>query len=84
MPGILDWMEIADVVGLVAPRPFATVAGESDPIWPARGAEAVVAEAGAIYAQLGARGRLRCASAPGGHKFRATLSWETFAAALAG
>lgn len=83
IPGILNWMEMADVVGLVAPRPFATVAGESDPIWPAAGAAAVAAEARAIYAGLGAAERLRCVSAPGGHMFRPALSWEAFAAALA-
>jgi acetyl esterase/lipase len=83
VPGILDWMEMADIVGLVAPRPFVTVAGERDPIWPASGAAAVTAEARALYDRLGAGKRLRCVTAPGGHMFRPALSWEALAAALA-
>ena len=43
IPGVLNWMESADVVGLIAPRPFVTVAGETDHIWPASGAAAVIA-----------------------------------------
>lgn len=83
IPGILAWMEMADVVGLVAPRPFVTVAGEADPIWPASGAVAVVQEARAIYEKLGGAQRLRCVTAPGGHMFRPEPSWQSFASALA-
>jgi dienelactone hydrolase len=83
IPGILNWMEMADIVGLVAPRPFATVAGETDPIWPAAGAEAVCAEARAIYEKLGAERHLICVRAPGGHMFRPAESWEAFEATLA-
>lgn len=83
IPGILGWMEMADVVGLIAPRPLVTVAGETDPIWPASGAVAVVQEARAIYEKLGAGQRLRCVTAPGGHVFRPAPSWESFESALA-
>lgn len=83
IPGILRWLELADVVGLVAPRPFATVAGIDDPIWPAAGAEAVCAEARAIYAALGAADKLRCVAAPGGHRFRPQESWAALDAVLA-
>lgn len=83
IPGILNWLEIADVVGLVAPRPFVTVAGETDPIWPAAGAVRVCDEARAIYAKLGAAARLRCVSEPGGHMFRPEPSWKAFTEALA-
>jgi len=84
IPGILNWLELADVIGLVAPRPFATVAGESDPIWPAAGARKAVEEARAVYAALGAAGRLRAESAPGAHFFRPEESWKALAAAIAG
>ncbi len=33
IPGILDWLEMADVLGLVAPRPLVVVAGSNDHIW---------------------------------------------------
>jgi len=81
IPGILNWMETADIVGLVAPRPFVTVAGETDPIWPAGGTEAVCKEARAIYEKFGAAARLRFISAPGGHMFRPVESWTAFEAA---
>jgi dienelactone hydrolase len=80
IPGILNWMEAADIVGLVAPRPFVTVAGDTDHIWPASGAEAVTAEARAVYVALGASQFLECVSAPGGHSFRPEVSWRTFLA----
>ena len=82
IPGILQWLELADVIGLVAPRPFATVAGESDPIWPAAGARKAVEEARAVYAALGASSRLRVESAPGAHFFRPEESWKALAAAI--
>lgn len=78
IPGILNWMETADVVGLIAPRPFVTVAGDIDHIWPSSGAEVVTAEAKLIYAALGAADRIECVSAPGGHSFRPDLSWRAF------
>lgn len=84
IPGILQWLELADVIGLVAPRPFATVAGEDDPIWPASGARAAIEEARAVYVALGASSRLRVESAPGAHFFRPDESWKALAAAMAG
>ena len=83
IPGILNWMEMADIVGLVSPRPFVTVAGDADHIWPAAGAAAVVAEAREIYAHQGAPERIECVSAPGGHTFRPDASWDAFSRVLA-
>ena len=34
IPGILRWLECADVIGLSAPRPFVTVSGTSEPHFP--------------------------------------------------
>jgi len=82
VPGLLKFMESADVVGLIAPRPFVTVAGDSDHIWPAAGAASVVAEARAIYTALGAADLIDCVTEPGGHSFRPEPSWRAFEAAL--
>jgi predicted dienelactone hydrolase len=84
IPGILNWLEMADIVGLVAPRPFATVAGTDDHIWPAAGAVAVVAQAKPIYERLGAAEHLCCIAEPGGHRFRPAVSWQALSAALSG
>lgn len=78
IPGILNWLEMADIVGLVAPRPFVTVAGETDHIWPAGGCAAVIDETKSIYAKLNAADRLLCVREPGGHKFRSDSSWRAF------
>jgi dienelactone hydrolase len=83
IPGILKWMEMADIVGLVSPRPFVTVAGNDDHIWPALGAAAVVAEARTVYDRCGAPERIECVSVPGGHTFRPGISWDTFNEVLA-
>ena len=83
IPGILNWLELADIVGLIAPRPFATVAGEDDHIWPAGGCTAVIEEAKAIYSRISAADCLACVSAPGGHTFRPEMSWQALSKVLA-
>jgi pimeloyl-ACP methyl ester carboxylesterase len=83
IPGILQWMEMDDLVGLVAPRPFATVAGEADPIWPAAGARRVCEAARRAYDALEHPDRLIVMSAPGGHYFRPEQSWTALVNALA-
>lgn len=80
VPGILKWMELADIVGLIAPRPFATVAGDCDHIWPSTGAAAVIEQAKSIYAALGATDRIRHVGEPGGHRFRPEASWAALSA----
>lgn len=82
IPGILQWMEAADVIGLVAPRPFVTVAGISDHIWPYSAAEPVIAEAQNIYAQFDSADAIALVAAPGGHFFRPEISWNVFSEAL--
>ena len=82
IPGILKWMETPDIIGLVAPRPFVTVAGISDHIWPYSAAEPVIAEARNIYAQFDSADAIALVAAPGGHFFRPEPSWNAFSAAL--
>lgn len=82
IPGILNWMEMADVVALIAPRPFVSVAGTSDHIWPSAGALGVAEEARAAYASYGAETALLAVEAEGEHRFRPQLSWDAWAKAL--
>ncbi len=84
IPGILNWLEMADIAGLVAPRALVTVAGETDHIWPAAGCAAVIAEAKSIYAKHDAADRLLCVREPGGHKFRSDASWQAFYSVVSG
>jgi dienelactone hydrolase len=79
IPGILNWLEIDDVVALCAPRPFLTIAGKSDHIWPFDQAEAVVASARQVYDALGAGERIAALPGPGGHRFYPEIAWDAFA-----
>jgi hypothetical protein len=82
IPGILNWLELADVVGLCAPRPVLATSGDRDHIFPFSGVAKVVAEARAVYRAAGAEDRLRAASAAGPHRFYPELAWPAFLALL--
>tara|TARA_B100001093_G_scaffold516616_1_gene595834 strand:+ start:4095 stop:5291 length:1197 start_codon:yes stop_codon:yes gene_type:complete len=79
VPGILRWFELDAVVALVAPRPFITVSGDCDHIWPFDGAQKVVESARNIYAAFGADDLLAAIRAEGGHRFYPNLTWSAFA-----
>ena len=58
VPGIARYAEIADVAGLIAPRPLFVESGGRDPIFPIAGANRAYADLAAIYACFGAEDRL--------------------------
>ena len=80
VPGILNWLEFDDIVGLIAPRPFLIVSGDTDHIWPHAGAAEVVESAQQIYKAFGAGEAIRAVAASGGHRFYPKLAWQHFAA----
>ena len=80
VPGLLEWLELDDVVALSAPRPFLALAGRSDHIFPFAQGEAVVDSARAVYAALGAPDRVAAVPGPGGHRFYPDIAWDAFAA----
>ncbi|MDP6588520.1 MAG: alpha/beta hydrolase family protein [Alphaproteobacteria bacterium] len=82
IPGILNWLEIDDVLALAAPIPVLLFAGREDHIWPYAGAEAVAESARAVYRELGAPDRLRAAPAEGGHSYHPDVAWPAFEALL--
>ncbi len=82
IPGILDWLELDDVVALCAPRPVLVFSGRQDHIWPFAGAEAVVRSARAVYEALEAPHALRAAAADGGHSYHPEVAWPAFEALL--
>ncbi len=83
VPGILNWLEMDDIVALSAPRPMLLFAGREDHIWPYAGAEAVAESARAVYHALGAADRLRTAAAEGGHSYHPDVAWPAFEALMA-
>ncbi|MBE88540.1 MAG: hypothetical protein CMM76_03760 [Rhodospirillaceae bacterium] len=82
VPGILRWFELDAVVALCAPRPFVTVSGDCDHIWPFDGAEAVVAAAQPVYERLESGDRLVVSKAKGGHRFYPNIAWPALARAM--
>jgi len=83
IPGILEWLEYDDVIGLCAPRPVLTVSGIRDHIYPFAGVETAVAGARPVYEAFGAADRLRAAAGPAGHRFYPDVSWPIFLALVA-
>lgn len=84
VPGILNWFELDALVALCAPRPFITVSGTEDHIWPFAGARAVIEAARPVYEVLAADHRLIALPAPGGHFFHPDIAWPAFRQAIEG
>jgi hypothetical protein len=82
VPGILRWFDLDAVVALCAPRPFVTVSGDKDHIWPFAGAKAVTDAAAPVYEAFDAADRLRAEKANGGHRFYPDVAWPTFMRAI--
>lgn len=78
IPGILNWLEMDDVLALVAPRPVLLFAGREDHIWPYAGAEAVAESARGVYRAFGAPSNLQTTPAPGGHSYHPDVAWPAF------
>lgn len=78
IPGILNWLEYDDVVGLIAPRPVLAISGDKDHIWPYAGVAKVIESARSVYEALGTGDALRAVRAEGGHRFYPDLAWANF------
>ncbi len=79
IPGALQWFEMADLAGLIAPRPLVVVAGTEDPIFPFPAVQRTYETIAAIYAAAGAPDNCRLVIGQGGHRFYATDGWARFA-----
>ncbi len=69
VPGILEWAEMSDIAGLIAPRPLFVESGERDNIFPVSSAREVVAGLRRIYSLMGAPGHIGHEVFPGDHSF---------------
>ncbi|MCC7175409.1 MAG: acetylxylan esterase [Bryobacterales bacterium] len=69
VPGILNWAEMYDVAGLIAPRPLFAEAGEKDNIFPIAASRSSFERVGKIYAALGAAAAFETEVFDGGHRF---------------
>ena len=75
VPDLLRYAEMADVLGLFAPRPVVVVAGKTDPIFPIAATRREFRRLKAIYAAAGAEDRCHLVVGPQGHRFYAEAAW---------
>jgi hypothetical protein len=69
VPGILNWAEMHDIAGLIAPRPLFVESGEKDNIFPIRASIESFNEVRKIYSVFGAADRVEQEVFPGEHLF---------------
>lgn len=83
VPGLLRHAEMADVAGLIAPRPFLAVNGTADHIFPIAATRASHARLRDIYAVFGAADRCQLSANEGGHRYYKRDVWPFVREALA-
>jgi len=69
VPGILNWAEMHDIAGLIAPRPLFVESGEKDNIFPITASIESFNHVREIYAVFGAADRVEQEVFPGEHSF---------------
>src|ERR1051325_8952711 len=69
VPGILNWAEMYDIAGLIAPRPLFAESGERDRIFPVQASVESVPEVRAIYRVFDAEDRVEHEVFPDEHVF---------------
>jgi len=75
LPGVLQWAEMADIMGLFAHKPVVLVSGAEDEIFPLAGAQKAYRHLQRIYRATGAAGRCHHVVGQGGHRFYAEDAW---------
>jgi dienelactone hydrolase len=75
IPNLLKFAEMADVLGLFAPKPVVIVAGRKDPIFPVEGVKKAFRHLKKIYAAAGAGNRCSLVIGSQGHRFYAEEAW---------
>jgi dienelactone hydrolase len=69
VPGILNWAEMHDIAGLIAPRPLFVESGEKDPIFPIRASIESYNEVKKIYSVFGVPDLVEQEVFPEDHQF---------------
>ena len=69
VPGILNWAEMYDVAGLIAPRPFFAESGERDDIFPVGAFRESYAKVQKVYQAFDAAGNTDHEVFPGEHSW---------------
>jgi dienelactone hydrolase len=82
VPGILQWAEMYDVAGLIAPRPLFCEGGDRDPIFPVAAARESFAHVKNIYQAFGAPDAVEQEIFEGVHEFHGARGLPFLSAAL--
>ena len=82
IPGMLQYMEMADLAMLIAPRPLILVIGTQDPINPLDKTREAFEKVKEIYAAAGAPDNCHLVVGEGGHRFYADDAWPVFEAMI--
>lgn len=75
IPRLLQYAEMADVMGLFAPKPVVIVAGKEDTIFPIGATRKAFRQLRKIYAAFGAEKHCHLVVGSGGHRFYADDAW---------
>ena len=78
VPGFLTWFDTADMIALVAPRPFIGLSGTRDHIFPFAGVQKAVDGARPFYEKFGAGPSLQAVAVDGSHQYHAEASWDAW------
>jgi dienelactone hydrolase len=76
VPGILQYAEMVDVAGLVAPRPLLVESGKQDPIFPVDAAQRAFAGLQAVYRCFNAGDHLKAVLFDGEHAWYGAQSYD--------
>src|SRR3989339_276019 len=78
IPGVLKWFDMADLAGLIAPRPLVVVAGGGSKKILLEGGWAGVSRIKEIYAHSDDSGQCQLVEGRGGHHFYPEITWPVF------
>lgn len=78
VPGILNFFDMGELLGMIAPHKLVVVSGRNDEIFPLAGAEAMVNDARRVYRAFDAADRCKHVIGEGGHRFYADIAWNAY------
>jgi dienelactone hydrolase len=78
VPGLLQYADLGDIAGLIAPKPLIIVSGDADGIFPINEARTEFARVKRIYESAGAANDCYHVVCHGGHQFYADAAWQCY------
>jgi dienelactone hydrolase len=82
IPGLLEYGDVPEIAGLIAPRPCLWEVGTKDSLQPAAWVEKSLQRIGGVYTALGARKQLQVDRFDGGHRWHGKRAQELLDEAL--